>query len=217
MTFEKEANVTRFTICWKIQWFYMTAMNAKRNSEKFREIQRKAIKRNSPNGIFSTHWPRHTWIISAEISVFSFEWHTADELAKIKVSHHIEMRMSTEEKINRKLQLVQLALPFDHYSFSCLVFCCCCCHSSCTLNWQNKSFYYRLLFEYCCIVDGEEMLRAMGIRFGFCWRMSNEFERIGAFLNDIRSNSDWFGWRFDGRLLISISSVLHSSIGNGMS
>lgn len=87
----------------------------------------------------------------------------------------------------------------------------------------NKSFVsnvvritYRWLFG-CCIVDGDEILRVTGIRSAFSSRTFNELVRNGDFLSDIRAKSDWFGWRREGRRRISISSILHSSIGNGMS
>lgn len=75
----------------------------------------------------------------------------------------------------------------------------------------------------CCIVDGDEMLRVTGT---FAARTFSECARNGEqrvdFLSDIvvddmRANSDWYGCRREGRRRISISSILHSSMGNGMS
>lgn len=52
------------------------------------------------------------------------------------------------------------------------LFCCCLrvhvAFFSLHINSiENKSFYYRLVFGYCCNDDGEEMLRAMGFRSVF--------------------------------------------------
>lgn len=84
-------------------------------------------------------------------------------------------------------------------------------------EWKiRKKIAYRWLLVGCCIVDGDEMLRVTGILSGVL-RTFNEFDRNDDVLSDIRAKSDWCGCRLEGRRRISISSILHSSKGNGIS
>lgn len=69
----------------------------------------------------------------------------------------------------------------------------------------------------CCIVDGDEIFRVTGVRSALYSRTFSELVRSGDFFCDMRAKSDWFGCRLEGRRRISISSMLHSSNGNGIS
>lgn len=116
----------------------------------------------------------------------------------------------------------------NYYSIFCffLLKNWCCLHIQIRTNRRGKiALSYRWLPPKigCCIVDGDEMLRVTG---AFVARTFNECARSGEqrvdflsdiVVDDIRANSDWYGCRREGRRRISISLILHSSIGNGMS